>query len=550
MLKLFRSIRPLTRSNVFRNAFAGVTLAAMNIPQALGYTKIAGMPVITGLYTLLLPLIAFAGFCSSRFLVVAADSATAAILAGGLIHLATAESAHYVALAGAVALLTAGFLILARIFGLGFIADFLSRTVLVGFLTGVGFQVGIAMLGQMLGLDIQSHKTLQQLVELARNLPHIHLWTVYISCAVVVMILLFRRFAPRIPVPLFVVIGAIVMSYALNFSGHGVTVVGPVSGGLPQIRFPLVTFREWMTIFPVSFSCFIMIITQSAATARAYASRHHQSLDENADLTGLSAANAAAAFSGTFVVNGSPTQTAMVERSGGSSQLAQLSTAIVVGLVLLFLTEPLQYLPRCVLGSIVFIIAIGLLDFRGLDDIRKESFGEFHLAVGTAAVVVAVGVEQGILLAMGVSLLRHVHHSYKAHTAILVESENGQWRSTKASPGSESAPGIIVFQFGADLFYANAAHFTEKVQLLIKGAPTKVMWLIVDAGAITSIDYSASRAFQELLEELKANGVTLIMVHVPESLKKDLHRHRLVSAIGVDHMYDTLREALAMIHGK
>ena len=168
---MFPSIRSISRAGAMRDAFAGVTLAAMNIPQALGYTKIAGMPVVTGLYTLLLPLVAFATLGSSRYLVVAADSATAAILAGGLSHLAPLASGHYVALAGLVALLTAGFLLLARLFKLGFLADFLSQTVLVGFLTGVGFQVGIAVLGEMLGVPVDTRRTVEQLTQVVRGLP-------------------------------------------------------------------------------------------------------------------------------------------------------------------------------------------------------------------------------------------------------------------------------------------------------------------------------------------------------------------------------------------
>ena len=217
-----------------------------------------------------------------------------------------------------------------------------------------------------------------------------------------------------------------------------------------------------------------MIVAQSAATARAYAARHRESLDENADLLGLSAANAAAALSGTFVVNGSPTQTAMVEGSGGRSQLAHLATAAVVAFVLLFLTGPLQYLPQCVLGAIVFTIAIGLVDLHGLRDIRRESPGEFWLALVTAAVVVVIGVEQGILLAMVLSLLRHVRHSYRPHTAVLVEDGAGQWRPTPAVPGALSGPGLVIFQFGADLFYANAGRFAEDVRGLVERAPTPV----------------------------------------------------------------------------
>ena len=274
-----------------------------------------------------------------------------------------------------------------------------------------------------------------------------------------------------------------------------------------------------LVLLPVAGSCFLMIIAQSAATARAYASRHHESLDENADIAGLSAANAAAALSGTFVVNGSPTQTAMVERAGGRSQLAHLATAAVVALVLLFLTGPLQYLPRCVLGAIVFITAVGLVDLRGLRDIGLESPGELRLALITTVVVVAVGVEQGILLAMALSLLRHVRHSYRPHTAVLVEDAAGHRLPIAATPGALSEPGLVIFQFGADLFYANAGRFAEDVRGLVERAPTPVNWLVVEASALTSIDYSAARVLRSLQDDLIRDGVVMVLAHVQPSLR-------------------------------
>ena len=230
------------RSNPRR--LAGVQLAAMNIPQALGYTKIAGMPVVTGFYTLLLPMLAFAVFGSSRYLVVAADSATAAILAGGLSPMAAVTSARYVALAGAVALLTAGFLLLARILKLGFLADFLSQTVLVGFLTGIGFQVGIAVFGGMLGLEIESHKTVRQLIEIYRDLAQVHLPTVALSVVIVAGVFAIAWIAPKVPGPLIAVAGAIAASAMWNFAGHGITVIGPVAGGLPHLGLPDVHWRD------------------------------------------------------------------------------------------------------------------------------------------------------------------------------------------------------------------------------------------------------------------------------------------------------------------
>ena len=548
-LHLFQGIWPLQRSRIPKDVLAGVTLAAMNIPQALGYTRIAGTPVVTGLYTLLLPLVAFAAFGSSRYLVVAADSATAAILAGGLAGMAPIASARYVALAGLVALMTGGCLILARLLKLGFLADFLSQTVLVGFLTGVGFQVGIAVLGEMLGIETRSNRTLGQLAEVIKRLPRVNLPDLAISAVVVGCILAFRRLSPMLPGPLMAVAGAIVASSRYDFAGHGIRVIGPVAGGLPTLGLPDVSWKDAVALAPVVGSCFVMIVAQSAATARAYAVRHQQRLDENSDLVGLAVANVTAAMSGTFVVDGSPTQTAMVERSGGQSQVAHLSTAAVVALVLLFLTAPLKFLPQCVLGAVVFTIAIGLIDLRGLRAIRRESPGEFFLALATAAIVVFVGVEQGILLAMVLSLLRIVQHSYHPHTAVLDMDQKGEWRSRRAVPGAVTEPGLVIYRFGAPLFYANANRFSEEIRGLVEHAPEPVRWLIVDAGPITRVDYTAARVVRQLHDDLAHRSIRLAFAHVEPSLRADLDRHHLTEAIGPAQIFDTLHEALAMVGG-
>src|SRR6202451_16508 len=544
-LRLFQGVRPVTRAGSVRDALAGFQLAAMNIPQALGYTKIAGMPVITGFYTLLLPLLAFAVFGASHYLVVAADSATASILAGKLATKAPIASARYVAQASPVALLTAGFLLLARVLKLGFLADFLSQTVLTGFLTGVGFQVGVAVLSEMVGLEVHSNRTIGQLLDLFRSLPMIHWPTVAISAVVVISVFAFSRFAPKVPGSLIAVAGAIAASANWDFAGHGIPILGPVVGGLPHLGLPDVHWRDVVPLLGVSVSCFVMILAQSAATAHFYAGRHHQHLDESVDLVGLSAANAAAAFSGTFVVNGSPTQTAMVESSGGQSQLAQVATAIAVTFVLLFLTKPLQYLPRCVLGAIVFLIAVRLIDMRGLRDIRRESPGEYALAVFTAAVVVLVGVEQGILLAMVLSLLRIVRHSYRPHTGVLVVNEEDIWHVVPAVPGAVTKPGLVIYRFGAALFYANAGLFAEQIRDLVGPTPSPVRWLIVDAEAITNVDYTAARIVQQLRKELADGGGVLVFARVPPSLKADLDRHLLTEVIGPAQFFDRLHDAAA-----
>jgi SulP family sulfate permease len=539
---LFRSIRPLTASGALRDAAAGIQLAAVNIPQALGYSRIAGMPVITGLYTLLLPLVAFAAFGSSRFLVVAADSATAAILADGLSGMAPSGSPRYVALAATVALLTAFFLLVARLLRLGFLADFLSQAVLVGFLTGVGFQVGCSVLGQILGVQTHARYTVMKLSEVIRALPSAHLPTLELSAVVLAIILALRHLAPRAPGALIAVAGAIAASARWNFAAHGIAVIGPVQGGLPSLGLALADWKTSQPLIGIAFSCTVIIIAQSAATARIYAERHQQQLDENMDLVGISAANAVAGLSGAFPVNGSLTQTAMVEAAGGRSQIAQISTAAVVAAVLLFVTKPLEYLPECVLGTIIFLIAARLINLRGLWSIRKESPGEFAVAMMTAAVVVVWGVEQGIVLAMVASLLRIVQHSYHPNSGVMVMNDVKTWDVAPPVPGTVSQPGLVIYRFGAALFYANANRFTQEIKDL---ATPQVKWVVVDAEAITHVDYSAARVVRDVHNELAARGVVMAFARVRGELQADMDRHHLTGVIGRDRIYRRLHDARA-----
>jgi high affinity sulfate transporter 1 len=546
--RYFSGLRPLTRASALRDVFAGINLASVDIPQVLGYARIAGTPLVTGLYTVLLPLLAFALFGSSRHLVVAADSATAAIFYGSLSRMAVPGTPHYLALAGTVALLTAALLVVARVFKLGFLADFLSRTVLVGFLTGVGLQVGIGMLGDMLGVQNHSRYTLGQLWELLASLEHPDLPTLMLSTAVVALILVGKHWAPRWPLALVAVLGSIAASQAFDLGAHHIALIGNVPGGLPHLGLPSLSLSEVLALLPVAASCFVMIMAQSAATARGFAQRYHEVDDGNADLLGLAAANVAAGLSGTFVVNGSPTQTAMAEQVGARSQLAQLVLATGVLLVLLFLTAPLQYLPQCVLASIVFTIAIGMIEVTQLRDIRRESPGEFSLAIVTTAAVVAMGVEQGILIAIALSLFRHVRHSYRPHTMILAPGADGRWTPGPATPGRETAPGLIVYRFAADLFYANQDRFIDEVRLLVARAPNPVRHFIIDAGAITDIDYSAALGLRELLQDLARQHVAVIFGRVSPYLRADMDRHGLTEVAGIKSIYSTLHEALSDAH--
>ena len=337
----------------------------------------------------------------------------------------------------------------------------------------------------------------------------------------------------------------IAASAMFHWGNHGIRLVGAVPNGLPHLGLPNVAWNDVPLVLPIAFSCCIVILAQSAATSRAYAFRYGERFSEDADLVGLAVANLAAGLSGTFVVNGSPTKTAMVDTAGGRSQIAHLTTVATVLVVLLLLTKPLSYLPNAVLAAIVFLIGVKLIKLRELAEIRKKSWNEYVVALAIAAIVVFVGVKEGIIAAIVLSLLDHVRQGYRPHTAIILADPVEHWRMEAVVPGKMIEPGLVMYWFGAELYYANANYFSEQVLHLVARSPSPVRWLVVDAGAIADVDYSAGKTLRELQRECAERGVALVLTRVSESLRADLDRQQLTDAIGVHRIFGSRRDCLA-----
>lgn len=546
---ILNGILPIDRALLPREIAAGATLAALAIPEVMGYTKIAGTPVVTGLYTLVLPVLAFAVFGSSRHLVVGADSATAALLAIGVGSLAAGGTADYMALASLTALLCAGLLLLARLLRLGFIANFLSRSVLVGFLTGVGIQVAVSEVPGMFGVE---HGTGDAIARLAYTLGEIaagrsSLPTLAVSVAVLAVVVGLGRLSRRIPGALLAVAGAIVASAALGLGARGVTILGAVPGGLPPVGLPtgVMSAANVTALLPTAISMFAVILAQSAATSRAYAARYDDSFDENADLVGLGLANLGAALTGTFVVNGSPTKTEMVDSAGGRSQLAQITTGVLTLAVLLFLTGPLAYLPNAVLAAIVFLIGLRLVDWRHLVAIARLRPGELAVALVTAVTVVVVGVEQGIVLAMALSVVEHLYHAYHPYDAVVTVTPDAHLRYAPPSQSPQAVPGLVVYRFGATLFYANASRFTEEAFDLFETARPPLRWLCLAMGAVGDVDYTGADAIRQLHGELGRSGVQLIACDLSPRVRRLFDAYGLTGLVGGEAIFDDVQSAVA-----
>lgn len=438
-------------------------------------------------------------------------------------------------------------LVLARIFKLGFLADFLSRSALIGFLTGVGVQVAGGELAGLLGLPKEGHGTLAQLASVFARLESAHVTTLIISVTVLTVIVGCARLAPRVPGALLAVVGAIAASASLDLAAHGIATVGNVPSGLPSVALPTLRTSELHQVLACAAACFVVIIAQSAATARAYALRYEERFAENLDLVGLAGANAAAAFTGTFVVNGSPTKTEMVDEAGGRSQIAQVTTAVVVLIVLLFLTRPLGFLPDAALSAIVFLIGVKLIDAKGLRELFLLQRNEFWIALATAATVVVFTVMDGIALAVVLSLIDQVRHAYRPRTRVVVKDAEGRWQAVAAAPDRSAVPGVIVYRFEANLFYANASLFMEEILSLVSAAKEPVCALILDASGIDDIDYSAAKMLLQLRTELSKREVLFASVAVSEGVLDNIRRYGLGCGAGGRGIYSTVDAAIAAV---
>jgi len=486
---------------------------------------------------------------------VGGDSATAAILYAGIAGLGVSGlkpgTDQWLSYASLAALITGVLLLLARIARLGFLADFISRSVLIGFLTGVGIQVALGQLAGMLGVPAPSVSpdrvsgTVIKFWKTLEEIPDTSVTTLAVSLTVIATLLVFGRWVRAVPGGLVAVVGAIVVSWALDLQAHGVSVLGPVPSGLPSIGLPDgVGWDDVLPLLASSVSMFLVILAQSAATSRAYAVKYQESFVEDNDLVGLSLANVAAGLSGTFVVNGSPTKTEMADEAKSRTQVAMLAMAGTVALVLLFLTKPLQYMPNAVLAAVVFVIGLKLIDIAHMHGIWRLRRDEFWIAAATAAVVVGVGVEQGIVLAIVLSLLDHVRRHYNPHASVITLDPQGRPIETSAVPGALTEPGLVVYRFGVGLFYANSSRFTEEVLALVD-VPERPRWFVLLAAAIDDVDFTAGQTLVELAGQLSARGVTFALADVRPEVLAELDRFGLVASIGRERVFATLDDAIS-----
>jgi MFS superfamily sulfate permease-like transporter len=442
-----------------------------------------------------------------------------------------------------IALLAATLLLLGALLQLGFLADFLSHTVLIGFLTGVGVQISISELGEILGIPHVLDATPMHITSLFKNLYLINIPTLLVSLFVIVIIIFSGRIYSKVPGTLLAMVGTIAASWALDLSSYGITILGTVPGGLPHLSFPQVPLSDIPKILNTSIACFIIILAQSAATSRAYAMKFSDTFNENLDLIGLSLANVAAGISGTFVVNGSPTKTEMVKSSGGCTQLTQLTTVFTVLVVLVFLTKPFAYLPTCVLSSVVFLIGLQLVDIKGMTALHKQRPVEFSVALITAMTVIFIGVQQGIEIAIVLSIIAHLRHSYRPLNLLLVPKAEGSMKTVPLEGQQQAVEGLLIYRFGSNLYFANENLFTEEIVRLTKDI-NSLEWFCISASNIGDVDFTSAETLKNVYTYLKKRGITLVLSDVVLPVMNELERDGIIKMIGKDHIFESVQDVI------
>ena len=493
-----------------RDLLAGLTVAALAIPAAMAYAELAGLPAVAGLYALLLPTVAYAFLGSSRQLIVGPEGSLSALVAAALFALATAGSPEALELAGAMALLVAACFVIARVLRLGWLADYLSRPVLVGYIHGVAVVLIVGQLAKLTGIDVDAGDPVPQLAELGREIGDISASTFAVAAVALLLLVPARYVAPRLPAALIVVVGAIVASKALGLDEHGVAVVGDIPAGLPELHVPSPPWEDVVTLAPAAAGVFLVSFADEVLTARSFAGRHGQHIRADQELLAMGAANAAAGITQGFPVGASGSRTAVNDSMGARSQIAGLLAAGAIVLVLLFLTAPIAYLPKAVLGAVIISAAIGLIDPGVWRELAAADRVELAIAAVTAAGVILTGVLEAIIFAVGLSMIDVVRRSARPHDAVLGWVDSlGRWADVARHDDAVITPGVVVYRLDDRLFFANASYVKARVQEALRGAPTVTTALVLDAEAITHVDAAGLQALEDIARTLDKDGIAL-----------------------------------------
>jgi sulfate permease, SulP family len=534
-----------------RDALAGVAIAALAVPQAMAYAQTAGMPVEAGLYGLLLPVAAYAFFGSARRLMTGPTATAALLVAPAVIPLAHDDAAKYVLLAGMFAIITGVVLIIASIARLGWIADYFSYAVLLGFLTGLAFTLLAGQLGAVTGVSVPSGTPFEQYVHFfSEFIGSVSGIAVATSAVTLVALLVGGRWLPKFPMLLVVTVLSIVVSWAFDLGSHGLTLVGEIPAGLPSLSIPHVSLTEFLQLIPPAVGLALVAYADAILIGRSMGSGESKPVDANQELAALGAMNVAAGVSQSFPLGASGSRTAVNVRLGGRTQVVSLFQVASVVVVLLFLTGALAYLPKATLGAIIVYAAIGLINVAGWRSLWRGSRGEVVIAAATVFTMLVAGLMAALAVAVVLSVFDVVRRSAQPRDAILGWSERaGRFVDVQNHPRARVFPGVIIYRLDDRLFFANSQYFHDRVLEAVQGAKHEVHTVIFDAEGVTHIDASGAQALRGIIGELSDNDIRFVVGRLKQPLEERLAALGLDDVLGPDDLFPTVHAAVLAMAG-
>jgi sulfate permease, SulP family len=544
---VFRSLNSYRMQFLTHDLFAGLTLAAIAIPEQMATAKLGGFAPQIGFLAFLAGSLAFAAFGSNRFLSCGSDSTITPIFAGGLAALAAAGSPDYLVLATALALMVGLMLLAAGIFRLGWIADLLSVPVTIGFLAGISVHILISQLPGILGLPSPGDgPMLQRLAELAGHLGQTNPFTLTIGLGVLAIIILSEKIDARIPGALIglALAGAAVMLYGLE--NRGVSVLGAIAVTMPKFAIPVVSVSRLTSLLSLSLIISIVIMVQTAATTRSFLSNPDEPPDVDRDFVGVGAGSILSGLIGAFPVNASPPRTAVVTETGGRSQLAGIAAVAIVIALLAFGASLLRQIPNAALGGVLLFVALRIIRLGQIVAIFRQSPGEFLLILATATAIILLPIEQGVGIGIALSLLHGIWSTTRARVLVYerVAGTSIWWPSSAKLPG-EREPGVVVAGFQAPLSFLNAYHFRSDLLQALKTSPQKVRLIVLEATGIVEIDFTAAQVLSEIIRQCHSDGADFAIARLESVRAQDaMARFGITGLLGADRLFHSVEEAI------
>lgn len=538
-------VRGYSRDRVQSDLVAGLTVAALALPASMAYAELAGLPVTAGLYSLLLPVLAYAVLGSGVRVVIGPEGAVALLVASSLAPLAAAGSAEYATLAAALAVAAGAVFLVARLLRIGWVADYFSQSVLVGYITGIAVLMMLSQLEKLTGLSSTYDGAIREAVDIVVHLGDANPPTLAVAGSALLLLVLVGRFLPRWPGALTVVVLGIAASWALDLESHGVSVTGSIPAGLPSFARPHLSLEDLLSLVLPAVAIFLVSFADSILTARSFAARHGETVDADQELLAFSAANVAAGFTHGMPIGTSGSRTAVNDAMKATSQLSGLMAFATIVVILLFLTGPIRFLPTAVLGAVIVYASVKLIDPSQWRELASSSRTEVAIAAVTSLCVVVVGVLPAIGVAVVLSIIDVVRRTATPGDAVLGYSDQeGRYADVTTHADAVVTPGVVVYRIQERVFFANAHFFKRRVWAAVDGAPKPVHHLVLDATMISGVDAAAVGAIREVQAGLHGRNISFEVARATDELRADFDATGLTELIGPEHFHGTVSAAV------